>query len=166
MHIFSRPIHSLLPKPDGILFARANVERGLLMLLRPKRPVGVTATIDAAGRATVSAASGGEVTLAMSASMPGLSPVEMLDAALAGCLVISLKVAAAHAGLAARLGDVRVEVIGAKAEEGPSRIARQSCRIEIDGDLDAEEKARLIAGAHALCTVGHSLETGIEIVDV
>lgn len=136
------------------------------MLIRPKRPAGVTASIDPAGAATVIAASGDEVALAVSPSMAGLTPLEMLDAALAGCLAISLKIAAKRAGLADRLGEVRVEVVGAKAEEGPSRIARQTCRFAIDGDLSADEKTRLIADAHGLCTVGHSLETGVDIVDV
>jgi len=135
------------------------------MPLRPTRPVGATASIAADGHAVVAAASGGEVALAYRPSMAGLTPLEMLDAALAGCLAISLKVAATRAGLAERLGEVRVEVIGAKAEEGPSRVARQTCRFTFGGDLTAEERARLIADAHALCTVGHSFEAGIDIVD-
>lgn len=135
------------------------------MKIRPKHPAGVAATIDTTGHAVVTAASGDEIALAVSTSVPGFSPLDMLDAALAGCLAISLKVAAIRAGWADRLGEIRVEVVGSKAEDGPSRIERQTCRFTIGGDLDADEKTRLIAAAHALCTVGHSFEAGIEIVD-
>jgi uncharacterized OsmC-like protein len=129
------------------------------------RPVGVVAAIDADGVATVSAASGASATLAYSPSMPGLNPLELLDASLAGCLAISLRMAARQLGLADRLGAVRVEVIGVKAPEPPSRIATQLCRFDIGGDFTAEEKTALRAQAHALCTIGHTLESHVEIVD-
>lgn len=129
------------------------------------RPIGVVASIDHAGVGTFAAHSGTDAKLAYSPSMEGLTPLELLDASLAGCLVISLRMAARTLGLADRLGDVRVEVKGEKAPDQPSRIARQVCRFEIGGDFSADERAALIAGAHAVCTIGHTLESGVTIVD-
>lgn len=130
-----------------------------------QRPTGVAATVDVNGRGTVQAASGGGVVLAGSPSMEGLNPLELFDAALAGCLALSVRIAARTLGLSARLGPVTVEVRGTKAADAPSRIARQVCRFAIAGDLTADERARLIAEAHRICTIGNSLADGVEIED-
>lgn len=129
------------------------------------RPVGVVAAIDAEGKGELSAASGAVAPLAYSPSMAGLNPLELLDASLAGCLAISVRLAARKLGLTDRLGAVRVEVVGSKAATSPSRIARQVCRFDIEGDLTQDERLALQAEAHALCTIGHTLAGDVEIVD-
>lgn len=129
------------------------------------RPIGVTAAVGPTGTGTVEAASGGGTALAGSPSMAGLNPLELLDASLAGCLALSVRIAARGLGLFERIGEIRVEVKGEKAPEGPSRIARQTCRFAIAGTLSAEERAALIAEAHRICTIGNSIGGAIEIVD-
>lgn len=121
------------------------------------RPIGVTASIESGG-ATIRAASGAVATLAQSASMEGFNPLELLDASLAACLVISAKMAARPLGFSDRITDLRVEVVHAKAADLPSRVASLTCRFFIGGDLTDAEKALLQAEAHKLCTVGHTLE--------
>jgi uncharacterized OsmC-like protein len=129
------------------------------------RPTGALATIGADGAAVVTARSGATTRLAYSPSMDGFNPLELLDASLAGCLAISLRIAARNLGLQDRLGEVRVEVVGSKAATPPSRIAQQVCRYHIAGDFTPAERDALIAGAHAVCTIGHSLDGAMEIVD-
>jgi uncharacterized OsmC-like protein len=58
-----------------------------------------------------------------------------------------------------------VEVIGAKASEPPSRIARQTCRFSIEGDFNDAERRSLIEEAHKVCTIGNSYHASIDIID-
>lgn len=129
------------------------------------RPTGVTAHLDRNGHGDVVAKSGGSVKLAGSPSMEGLNPLELLDASLAGCIALSLRIAARNLGFAERLGAVSVEVTGAKAAEPPSRIARQTCRYAIEGDFTDAERAAMVAEAHTVCTIGNSYATSIDIID-
>ncbi len=130
-----------------------------------QRPTGVLASLGPNGRREVAAASGARAPLAGSPSMEGFNPLELMDAALAGCLALSLRIAARTLGLSERLGAVAVEVRGTKAAETPSRIERQVCRFSLGGELSAEERAALIAEAHRICTIGNSLTRGIVIED-
>ena len=129
------------------------------------RPMGATASLDRNGRGNVVARSGASLPLAGSPSMEGLNPLELLDASLAGCLALSVRIAARNLGLSDRLGNVAVEVIGAKAAEPPSRIARQTCRYAIDGDFNDAERRSLIEEAHKVCTIGNSYHAAIDIID-
>lgn len=129
------------------------------------RPMGATASLDRNGRGDVVARSGASLTLAGSPSMEGFNPLELLDASLAGCLALSVRIAARNLGFNDRLGSVQVEVIGAKAAEPPSRIASQTCRFAIEGDFTDAERQALIEEAHKVCTIGNSYATAIDIID-
>lgn len=129
------------------------------------RPMGATASLDRNGRGGVVARSGANLTLAGSPSMEGFNPLELLDASLAGCLALSVRIAARNLGFNERLGSVSVEVIGAKASEPPSRIARQTCRFSIEGDFNDAERRSLIEEAHKVCTIGNSYHASIDIID-
>ena len=129
------------------------------------RATGALATIGADGAAVVTARSGATTRLAYSPSMDGFNPLELLDASLAGCLALSVRIAARNLGLSDRLGNVAVEVIGAKAAEPPSRIARQTCRYAIEGDFNDAERRSLIEEAHKVCTIGNSYHAAIDIID-
>ena len=59
-----------------------------------KRPVAVAATLGGSGQGRVAALSGAEAGLAGLAADEGFTPLEFLDAALSGCLVLSLRIAA------------------------------------------------------------------------
>ncbi|WP_181699070.1 OsmC family protein [Chthonobacter albigriseus] len=136
------------------------------MTIRIKqRPVGVTATATADGSGSIDARSGASAPLAVTPGRDGFTPLELLDAALAGCLAISARIAARRLGLDARLAEVRVEVRGQKADDPPSRIERQRSVFHLDGDLSEAERALLIREAHTLCTVGISLERGLTVED-
>lgn len=129
------------------------------------RPMGATANLDRNGHGGVVARSGASMTLAGSPSMEGFNPLELLDASLAGCLALSVRIAARNLGFNERLGAVSVEVIGAKASEPPSRIARQTCRFSIEGDFNDAERRSLVEEAHKVCTIGNSYHASIDIID-
>lgn len=129
------------------------------------RPATVIAALPATGQGGVQAQSGAAAKLANLASEAGFTPLEFLDAALSGCLVLSLRIAARQRGWLDRLKTVQVAVTHEKAHDLPSRVAAFDCVFEIDGDFSAAEREQLIAAAHEICTVGNSLAHGAIIRD-
>lgn len=130
------------------------------------RPSTVSASLDEDGKASVEAHSGAKLALASMARDEGMTPLELMDAALAGCLVLSVRIAARKAGWHARLTGVKVDVTHIKAEDAPSRVGEFTCDFQIDGDFSAEEHQQLIDEAHAICTVGNTLAQSPKITDV
>ena len=130
------------------------------------RPVSVSATLGGAGPGSVRAQSGASAALAGLASEAGFTPLELLDAALSGCLVLSVRIAARKQGWGDRLKRVDVVVAHEKAHEGPSRVAGFDCRFDIAGDFSEAERQLLIKEAHAICTVGNTFEHGAVVRDL
>lgn len=130
------------------------------------RPTTVSAHLDNEGRGEVQAHSGARMALAAMAKDEGMTPLELMDAALAGCLVLSARIAARKFGWQDRLESISVDVTHTKGEGAPSRIAQFACDFDIKGDFTDEERQRLIAESHAVCTVGNTIERGADIVDV
>lgn len=118
------------------------------------------------GQGVVTARSGATLPLAGLAKDEGMTPLELMDAALAGCLVLSVRIAARAFGWQERLESVAVDVTHFKAENGPSRVGKFECSFEIVGDFSADERQRLIDEAHAICTVGNTFEHGAQVVDI
>lgn len=130
------------------------------------RPTSVAATLGGTGQGSVTAYSGASAVLAGLASESGFTPLEFLDAALSGCLVLSVRIAARKHGWGERLRRVDVVVTHEKAPDEPSRVAAFNSAFDIDGDFSDEERATLIADAHEICTVGNTFERGAVIRDV
>jgi uncharacterized OsmC-like protein len=130
------------------------------------RPITVGATLNHAGQGSVQAKSGAAARLANLASDEGFTPLEFMDAALAGCLVLSVRIAARKLGLLDRLVKVDVEVTHEKSHELPSRVASFATSFQIEGDFSDAERQWLIAEAHAICTVGNTFEHGAFVHDV
>lgn len=129
------------------------------------RPNTVSAHLDKGEQGEVKARSGARMTLAAMARDEGMTPLELMDAALAGCLVLSARIAARKFGWQDRLASVSVEVTHTKGEGTPSRVAEFACDFAIRGDFTDEERRQLIAESHAVCTVGNTIERGASIVD-
>lgn len=130
------------------------------------RPTTVTATLPGTGQGSVLARSGAREKLANLASDEGFTPLEFLDAALSGCLVLSVRIAARKRGWLDRLETVNVEVTHKKAHDLPSRVAAFDCIFQIDGEFSAAERDELIEEAHRICTVGNTFEHGAIVRDV
>ena len=129
------------------------------------RATTVAAELPRDGAGEVVARSGARAMLANLASDDGFTPLEFLDAALSGCLVLSVRIAARKLGWLDRLVSVAAEVTHEKAVGLPSRVASFSCVYEITGEFSSAERAELIAEAHRICTVGNTFEHGAVIRD-
>lgn len=130
------------------------------------RPTTVGATLPRDRQGEIVAKSGARALLANLASEDGFTPLEFMDAALAGCLVLSVRIAARKLGWMERLVRVDVDVTHEKAPDGPSRVATFLSSFDIEGDFSEDERATLIVEAHRLCTVGNTFEHGAVIRDV
>jgi len=126
----------------------------------------VSASLDADGKASVEAHSGAKLALAAMARDEGMTPLELMDAALAGCLVLSVRIAARKFGWHERLAGVKVDVTHIKAEDAPSRVGEFTCEFQIDGDFSAAERQQLIDESHVLCTVGNTFTSSPTISDI
>ena len=130
------------------------------------RPNTVTATLPGSGQGSVTARSGAQALLANLARDEGFTPLEFLDAALSGCLVLSVRIAARKLGWLERLESVDVDVTHEKAPDLPSRVAAFDCAFHIAGDFSAAERNALIEEAHRICTVGNTFAEGAIVRDV
>lgn len=92
-------------------------------------------------------------------SAAGFSPLDLIYAALASCLLISLKMAAARQGLLERYDGADVTVTGEKAADEPSRVARFDIVFDIRGDLTPAERHALMQAAEGeICTISNTLQ--------
>ncbi|WDR02647.1 OsmC family protein [Devosia algicola] len=130
------------------------------------RPTTVGASLDQVGAGSVLAQSGAGAKLANLASDEGFTPLELMDAALAGCLVLSVRIAVRKLGWQERFTSVNVDVTHEKAPDGPSRVAGFACSFRIEGEFSPAERQELIAEAHEICTVGNTFEHGAIVRDV
>lgn len=131
-----------------------------------KRSNVVEAFLPGQGQGNVTARSGASLDLAGFARESGMTPLELMDAALAGCLALSVRIAARTFDWHKRLASVKVDVRHEKATDHPSRVARFDCAFVIEGDFSTAEREALIAEAHRICTVGNTLTGDVEIRDV
>ena len=81
----------------------------------------------------------------------GFRPHELLEAALATCLTMTLRIAAEKFGYPLTHAGARVEI----DRSDPDAIVLR-CALELDGPLDAEQRARLLRAAEN-CPVGQTL---------
>ena len=121
------------------------------------RTTGAFAVLPPRGLPVVTTPTGGAVDVVTQVSAPGFSPLDLLYASLAACMVLSARIAATRLGVAERLGEVRAQVGGEKAKDEPSRVETFNVRLEIAGDLDAATKERILADAEDICTVSNTL---------
>jgi len=121
------------------------------------RATGASAVLPPGGLPAVTTPTGGALDVVTSVSAPGFNPLDLLYASLAACMVLSARIAATRLGVADRLGEMRADVSGEKAKDEPSRVETFSIRLEIEGDLDAATKQRIVEDAETICTVSNTL---------
>ena len=121
------------------------------------RNAGALAVLPPGGLPTITTPTGGTIDVVTQVSAPGFSPLDLLYASLAACMVLSARIAATRLGVADHLGEVRAQVGGEKAKDEPSRVETFTVSLEISGDLDAAMKERILADAEDICTVSNTL---------
>ena len=121
------------------------------------RETGAIAEMPQGKLPVITTPTGGVVEIVTSVSQAGFNPLDLIYSSVAACMALSARIAASKLGLKDRLTDVRVEVKGDKAHEGPSRIERFEITFHFAGDLTEEEKHRLAEMAEEICTVSNTL---------
>ncbi|TPI66772.1 OsmC family protein [Mesorhizobium sp. B3-1-3] len=121
------------------------------------RNAGALAVLPPGGLPVVTTPTGGTVDVVTQVSASGFSPLDLLYASLAACMVLSARIVATRLGVADRLGEMRADVTGDKAKDEPSRLETFNIRLTIAGDLDAATKERILADAEDICTVSNTL---------
>jgi len=89
----------------------------------------------------------------------GFRPHELLEAALATCLTMTVRIAAEKFGYSLKRAGARVEI----DRSDPDAITFR-CALELDGEFDAAQRARLLRAAEN-CPVGQTLarQRGLEV---
>lgn len=121
------------------------------------RETGAVADMPHGKLPTITTPTGGTVEIVTSVSQAGFNPLDLIYASVAACMALSARIAATKLELREKLTNVRVEVKGDKAHEGPSRIERFDITFHFDGELTEGEKHRLAEMAEEICTVSNTL---------
>lgn len=152
-----------LMNASAVRAATRREKDALIMVTLRTRTAGAVATARPRGAVSVATPTGGSMELTTSVSEAGFSPLDLLYSALAGCLALSARHAAAQQGLGDRIDGIRVEVGGEKAAGEPSRIAAVRLRLIVTGTISAAEREALVAEAERLCTVSNTLAAGVRL---
>ena len=127
------------------------------------RTTGAHAVLQPGGLPVVTTPTGGSVDVVTSVSAPGFNPLDLLYASVAACMVLSARIAASRLGVADRLGEVRADVSGEKAQGDVSRVGRITITLDVQGDLDEAMKKRIVEDAETICTVSNTLRATPEL---
>lgn len=128
------------------------------------RPEGATARLGRTGFPQIETATGGTLPIVTGPRQPGFNAIDLLHAALAACMAMSLRSAAHRLGVFEALEHVAVSVAGEKSSAGPARIARFDITVTIAGALSPDVRAEMTRMAEEeLCTVSNTLTGGTEL---
>jgi uncharacterized OsmC-like protein len=94
----------------------------------------------------------------------GLSPRELLEAALGLCVSISLQKILDYDKKEYDKSSIGVEVTAVKAADGTNRFTNFNVRVKLPSTLDATYKKKLLTVVERACTIGNSLK-GEVIID-
>ncbi len=131
------------------------------IVLKPKTYGPVTATASENAAVRCMGESGQQVLVGSMAGSNASSPAELLLAALASCIALSLDMAAAS--LKYSIANVNVHVVAHKASTLPHRIARFRIEISVTTEPDTDT-ALLLRKTKELCTISNSLSADIQLV--
>jgi putative redox protein len=93
----------------------------------------------------------------------GVSPVQALAFALAGCMAADVVHILTRSRVPPRA--LRVALTGQRAEQDPRRFVRIELRFELAGDVPADKVERALAlSRERYCSVWHSLRPDIDLV--
>lgn len=88
----------------------------------------------------------------------GPTPIDLLLASLASCTTITVRMYADRKGYALR----RVEAVATRPDAPPGPIPQISMKLTLEGDLDEEQRRRLVEIAHR-CPVHRTLSAGCKV---
>ncbi|QLF68236.1 OsmC family protein [Peteryoungia desertarenae] len=127
------------------------------MAVGKDRPIGAVATLGARGYPHIRSRTGGEIRIATGAEEAGFNPLDLLLAALASCLSMSVRIAAREHGQNSYLTEVTVDVTAEKDAADKSRLSAIYADIVVTGELSADMLDHIVQRADDLCTVSNAL---------
>jgi len=131
------------------------------------RPTGATAVLGRTGFPHVTSATKGEIDIVTGASQAGFNPLDLLYASLSACMVMSARIAASRMGIADKIISITADVTGEKAPEGLSRVQTFNIVFKVEGDIDEDARAAIVAAAEdEICTVSNTLRGNPEFSTV
>lgn len=98
----------------------------------------------------------------------GLSPRELLEAALGLCVSITLQKIIERDGLEYDKSEISIKVLAVKAAKAPSRFSKFIVHTTLPSGLDLAYKEQLKEEVENTCTISNTLHLGadIELVEV
>lgn len=129
--------------------------------LKPKVYGPLRLKSDRPGHFTYITEAGNEAHAGAPATSSRAQPSDLVMAALASCIAISLEMVGREMKIDPGTIDIVVE--GAKATDLPHRFARFNLTVHLDDLADQQVAARLLDQAKKICTVSNSLNSEVVI---
>lgn len=93
----------------------------------------------------------------------GLSPKELLEAALGLCISISLQKVLARDEVEVNVDEIEIQVTTSKDEGITNRFGRFDVTVQFPSQLEGTYKEKLIAVIERACTIGNTLKNDVVI---
>ena len=93
----------------------------------------------------------------------GLSPRELLEAALGLCVSITLQKFIERDGLEFNKSEISIKVLAVKAAKPPSRFSKFIVHVTLPSGLDLAYKEQLKEEVEKACTISNTLHMGADI---
>ncbi|MEG0259235.1 MAG: OsmC family protein [Lysinibacillus sp.] len=118
------------------------------------------------GKNEISNGAGFQVIGSTAPNSEGLSPKELLEAALGLCISISLQKVLERDEIDVDVNEIRIDVTASKDEGVTNRFGRFDVSVQFPSQLEAAYKAKLVAVIERACTIGNTLKNDVVIETV
>lgn len=115
------------------------------------------------GQNEISNGAGFQVIGSKAPDQEGLSPKELLEAALALCVSISMEKLFERDGIEVDLSSVEITVKASKAEGVTNRFTHFETMVRMPTGLEETYKKKLLLTVERACTIGNTITNGAEI---
>lgn len=93
----------------------------------------------------------------------GLSPKELLEAAVALCVVKSVRAVLERDGVEYDPDEIGAEAVAMKEEGVTNRFSKLDVRLKLPSNLDETYRRKLLVIAERACTIGNTIRSGAAV---
>ncbi|MEK4229714.1 OsmC family protein [Solibacillus sp. FSL H8-0538] len=115
------------------------------------------------GQNEISNGAGMQIIGSKAPDQAGLSPKELLEAALALCVSISMEKILERDEMNVDLNDLKIEVKASKAEGVTNRFTHFETTVEMPANMEEKYKKKLLVIVERACTIGNTITEGATI---
>jgi putative redox protein len=130
--------------------------------IKPKRYGPLTVRSDDGTTLKFETEAGHHAQGALAPAAHAMSPSDLLLAALANCIAISMRMAAQQ--MALELGALQVAAVATKATDLPNRFGRFDVTVRSAVPVDPERVGELLKRTKDICTVSNTLGAEVELL--